>query len=260
MKGKLLSVLITVLLLTIVFSGCLENPNNILQGDEYTTLSDGTKVTGDFDKVEILNYSVETLDGQIKIADGFVYSENATRFNIRGTARNIAGELIRIVRITAKYYTEDDNYIQEYYNAFSGIRAGDKWIFNIGFRDENNLAYVHYVVFDISIIEIGNISEDGESDRFVGTWQNILDNNITHYFSKDGDYAGVNKSVINETISGDWILEEGKLIINAEYEYINSEIKFNLTYNYAFSENDMVLTLINESNETQIYEHKILDT
>jgi hypothetical protein len=264
MQRKLLGLLIAVLLLTIVFSGCTEqNPENNLNGNEYTTLSDGTKVTGDFNKIEILNYSAETLGGSplVKIADGFTYSADATRYGIHGTAKNIAGELIKEVRITANYYTSDNKYIRENYNEFYDIRGGDTWIFSVGFYETNNpdFANVHHVIFDIDVIEIGNISSNGESDKFIGSWQNIVDNNITHHFSSDGFYLGSTTGFLGSSSSGDWSIEDGKLFINAEY-YINPESKINLTYNYIFSENNMILTLINESNEKQTYEYVIQDT
>lgn len=89
--------------------------------EEFTTLEDGTKVYGDIDKLEILNYSVVTekenhWDYQ-KIGDGFVHSEDASRYRVNITVKNIAGELLDRIRIDINYYDSLDNHLysnQEY--------------------------------------------------------------------------------------------------------------------------------------------------
>ncbi len=114
---------IAVLLLSVGFSGCTETNQNTTddpngdQGEEkFTILPDGTRVSGDIDKLKILNYSVITekevnyRDYQ-KIADGFVYIENASRYRIYGTTKNIAGKILNDIKITVEYYDDNNIYL-----------------------------------------------------------------------------------------------------------------------------------------------------
>lgn len=92
-------------LLIVGFSGCSEK-----------------KISGDVDKIELLDYSIETQkydDGYKKIGDGFIHNDNASLYLITGTIKNIAGEMINSVNITAKFYDNKNNYLREE-NAYTG--------------------------------------------------------------------------------------------------------------------------------------------
>lgn len=65
------------------------------------------------DKAKLLIYSVETQkkSGYEKIADGFVYSEDAYRYVVSGTVKNVAGEMLNHVKITVKFYDKNNSYL-----------------------------------------------------------------------------------------------------------------------------------------------------
>ena len=104
-KGNFNNLLVSTLLITVIvflltiFSGCTEQD-----------------ISGDTDKVELLNYSIETQkwDYEYKnIGNGFIHSEDADLYLITGTVKNIAGELLNSIKITAKFYDKTNNYLRE---------------------------------------------------------------------------------------------------------------------------------------------------
>ena len=86
MKKQLIIVGMIVLLITIGLSGCNE--------------TDKTK--GDTDKVELVNYNVETLKG---------VGLNECK-SIKGTVKNIAGTLIDKITINVKFYDSNNNLLR----------------------------------------------------------------------------------------------------------------------------------------------------
>ena len=138
--GKILIIGITLVLLTLSLSGCDgPNPLDIDTGpsqvvgpvmpdkeeeEKFIIMPDGVKVTGDIDKIKILDYEVYTelwhsMSGWYKFTDGFVIpSENdynmytiqpMRKYVISGTAQNIAGETIATVSIGANFYDSNGN-------------------------------------------------------------------------------------------------------------------------------------------------------
>ena len=86
----------------IVLCGCIKQNN---------------KTTGN-SKVEIVHYSIQTqkhisvdMADWIKIVDGFLYSDEAERYFINGTIKNICGYTLAQVNITANFYDSNNNFI-----------------------------------------------------------------------------------------------------------------------------------------------------
>ncbi len=172
MNKKLLILVIAILLLTVGLSGCTttnqngnestetsdENgstsPSNEDQDKEkFTTLPDGTKVTGDIDKLKIFNYSIVTeqeitYNTYEKIADGFVYSENASRYKIYGTTKNIAGKMLNDIKITVEYYDSNNIYLSSRSDTLGildpGIPDTYTWDFEIIYCKETILGVNEY--------------------------------------------------------------------------------------------------------------------
>lgn len=123
------------ILLSIVFSGCQEIDNTHVANNEpdsktplNTTLSHGTKVYGDLDKIRIINFEIVTEVGNCSfcephiIGDGFCpeklsddnYSNSGGKYvhyRISGTVKNIAGRMINTTTISADFYDADDIYL-----------------------------------------------------------------------------------------------------------------------------------------------------
>jgi len=90
------------LLLVVCLSGC---------GEEKTMLlPDGTKVIGDFQKAEILNYSVVTegyKDGEIiNLGYGFIHNNTSFRYKINIAMKNI--DSTNYVTLEALFYDTDN--------------------------------------------------------------------------------------------------------------------------------------------------------
>lgn len=169
---KHLIVAIVVLLLSVGLSGCVETnrngsipPSNEDQDkEEFTTLPDGTKVHGDIDKLEILNYSIVTekevnyRDYQ-KIADGFVYSEDASRYRIYGTAKNIAGKMLpegtwftNNIKITVKFYDNNEvHLVSKTTTKYTELPDTYTWDFEITYSKDDYFEYVDHISFEISV-------------------------------------------------------------------------------------------------------------
>ncbi len=94
MKKHLSVIGMVTLLLAFGLSGCVEQ-----------------EASGNIDEVELVSYFVETQKWEgvnnsytyEKIGNGFVHSEDAYRYVITGTLKNIAGEVIDNIKITANF-------------------------------------------------------------------------------------------------------------------------------------------------------------
>lgn len=103
MKKQLIILGITFLLLAVVFSGCQDNKTD-----------NGSKILGDTDKVELVMYSIETYDKtHEKIGDGFVHDSKANYYKITGTVKNIAGRYLDRVYTGARFYDNNNNYLNK---------------------------------------------------------------------------------------------------------------------------------------------------
>ena len=135
--------------------------------EKFTTLPDGTKVYGDIDKLEILNYSIVTekqlgfygLYEYEKIADGFVYSENASRYRIYVTAKNIAGKMLpegtwftSNIKITVKFYDNNEVHLaSKTTTKYTELPDTYTWDFEITYSKDDYFEYVDHISFEISV-------------------------------------------------------------------------------------------------------------
>ena len=161
--------IVSVLLICVGLSGCVDENGSIPPSDEdqdkgkFTTLPDGTKVYGDFDKLEILNHSVVTeqrhgiyyyIDVTYeKIADGFVYSENASRYRANVTVKNIAGEILDSITIYVRYYDNLDNFLRSDYDYGYDLYMDDTIDFSFTWGNYSSPSYfkqVDHISFEIS--------------------------------------------------------------------------------------------------------------
>lgn len=115
-------------LLFISLSGC-----NQLGENQTPTLSYGTVVAGDTDKIEIVNFTIQTQkgidDGYEKIADGFVYTDGAKQYVINGTAKNIADRMLFYVELVVEFYDFNESHISTKTDSINNLT--DTWDFRI---------------------------------------------------------------------------------------------------------------------------------
>ncbi len=100
--------IVVIFLILTIFSGCTEQ-----------------EAYGDIDKVELLNYSIETQkydNGYKTIGNGFIHNSDAKLYLITGTIKNIAGEMIDSIKITGKFYDNTNNFLREE-NTYTGSIA-----------------------------------------------------------------------------------------------------------------------------------------
>lgn len=169
MKKQLVMIGIMIILIAGGLSGCIEtnqeatgdtnhDTNGSQNEEKFTTLPDGTNVTGDIDKLEILNYFVVTekkVNGSLfwnspwdtyeKIADGFVYSENATRYRINVTVKNIAGELLDDITIYVRYYDNLSNLLRSDYDYGYNLYIEDTIDFSFTWYNSSYSSYFEHV-------------------------------------------------------------------------------------------------------------------
>ena len=107
MKKHLIVSGIVFVLLIVGLSGCSEQ-----------------ETSGAIDKLELISYKVETQKwdkGYKTISNGFNHSEDAELYLITGTVKNIAGETLINVNITAKFYDNTNNFLKEKTTYIGGI-------------------------------------------------------------------------------------------------------------------------------------------
>lgn len=75
--------------------------------------------TGDINKVQLLDYNVETYGGITynweKLGDGFIHNSSYDHryYKIQGTIKNIAGDMLNTINIKVKFYDNNDNFLAE---------------------------------------------------------------------------------------------------------------------------------------------------
>jgi len=157
MKGKktIILLIISIIILSIGIS------INFIP-ENYTFLKDGTKVTGDIDKIEILNYTVYTYNRtwypvfDLKfIGNGFIHSKNATWFEVMVYYKNIANEKLENISITIEYYDFNNTLLNsEEINNKEEIskleKSETRSCFFEAFYAENNLEKAERVSFHIT--------------------------------------------------------------------------------------------------------------
>jgi len=117
MNKKLILIGIILIFVCVGLSGC----------NERQSLSDT-------DEVELVSYSVVTRDEQgNKIGDGFVHHDDANRYRVTGTVKNIAGRNLDRITITARFYDKD--------NEFLHSENATVWNLTKGNTDEFSISY-----------------------------------------------------------------------------------------------------------------------
>lgn len=137
MNKKLLIIVIVLLLLSVGLSGC----NGIDDGAGWAA-----------DKVEIVSYSIVTYKlVEEKMANGFVYHEDAKFYMVNGTARNIAGKMLDKVTITVKFYDSNNIFLREESVPVYDVEDECTWEFEIIYLSTwDYFEDVDHIEFDIS--------------------------------------------------------------------------------------------------------------
>ena len=143
MNKKLIIFVITILLLAVVFSGCEETKKDYV-GD----------LLGDTDKLELVNYSIETLDiDREKIGDGFVPDSKAYLYEITGTVKNIAGVVLARAYTGARFFDINNNYLNSKLYSTPNLAINSTANFSMNYASwEENFEKVEYVKFYFFVI------------------------------------------------------------------------------------------------------------
>jgi hypothetical protein len=133
------SIVLGLIFILFIFIGCIE--------EETYSYSD---------KIELIDYTVKTQrwdDGYKTIKNGFVYSKDAELYLITGTVKNIAGETLIRVNVTAKFYDESNNFLKEKKTYLGGIPNNKTVDFGIYyFVNEEYFGKVFNVKFEFDVI------------------------------------------------------------------------------------------------------------
>lgn len=133
MKKQMKSyVILIVFLIVIVSCGCTEKNSN------------NSHISGDSDKIQIITYSIETqkhtaldMGDWIKIHDNFSYSEDAERYFISGTIKNIAGYMLSRVNITANFFDNTDQFLDSVTTSIDNLGNMNVSNFEISYWDHD---------------------------------------------------------------------------------------------------------------------------
>lgn len=106
--------------------------------------------------VEVVTYSVETQKydfGEadfIKLADGFVYSKDAERYEITVTIRNAADEILDRIVISLNFYDKNNSYLGTKIRTIRGLDASYTEDFIITYtKYEDSFEIVDHMDFEI---------------------------------------------------------------------------------------------------------------
>jgi len=145
MKNTILLIIALMVISVGFLSGCEETTSN---GD----------TTGDSDKVEILNYKIETFGADMgmkpeKIGDGFIHNEKAKNgyYKITGTIKNIAGRMLNNITVKVDFYDLNHTYLaseSDYILNLPDTNTDDFKIIYLCFS--NYFENVDQIEFDIS--------------------------------------------------------------------------------------------------------------
>ncbi len=137
MNKKIMIIVIVFLLLAVNLSGCIGTDDDAEWAE---------------DKVEIVSYSIVTYEsvGE-KMANGFVYHEDARFYMIKGTAKNIAGKMLDRVTITVTFYDSNNTFLREESTPVSDVEKDYTWEFEIIYLSTwDYFEDVDHIEFDIS--------------------------------------------------------------------------------------------------------------
>jgi hypothetical protein len=130
MKNQLIVIGTVVLLLVVGLSGC----NEIFGADN--------EVTGDTGKVELVSHSTYSAKiknyypekSYTKICDGFNRDAEGVQYLVvGGTVKNIAGYMLNNIKITARFYDANDNYLNAEHTTISNLANSYTADFDIGY-------------------------------------------------------------------------------------------------------------------------------
>jgi len=152
MNKHLIVIGIVILLLAVGLSGCTENAD----------------VSGDISKVDLVDYEVKTIwytlgdenperPGSFPVVenerDGFYHNypnEQYTepKYQISGTIKNIAGEMLDRIDITAKFYDINDNYLASKSATKYSLADSYTWDFTIMYHSGQYFENIDKVKFE----------------------------------------------------------------------------------------------------------------
>jgi hypothetical protein len=148
MKKEIILLVVLIVISIGILCGCTEDETSNEDKTEYPD----EDITGDTNKAELLDYKIETwkigdnLEDDEKIGDGFIHSEEADYYLITGTIKNIAGEMLNTVKITASFYDDAGKYL-DYQSAIT-TRLANTYTWNF------EMIYNYYVGYFYDIEDV----------------------------------------------------------------------------------------------------------
>lgn len=118
-EKKISATVFIVLLFTLLFSGCNE---------------------------QVTDNSVEILDHKLTHYD---YRPHEYYVTVKGSIKNIAGEMLETVRIMAKFYDSNNTYLATALDYEVNLQNSEAWNSNIGYFGDN-AELIDHVEFDVS--------------------------------------------------------------------------------------------------------------
>jgi hypothetical protein len=108
------------------------------------------------DGVTIVTYSIETQRWNwgeadfVKIADGFIYSEDAERYEIIVTVKNVAGVMINRIVVSVNFYNKNNSYLGTKVRTIRGLDASHTEDISFTYtKYEDNFENVDHLEFEI---------------------------------------------------------------------------------------------------------------
>lgn len=148
------SLVILLLCITTVFSGCLESEETMYVNGNIGKI----QVTGDINHIKIQDYHLETIiinrsSSSTNAIDGIEYNENVIAYRVKGNISNIASEELERVLITFRFYGGISKGVFVLYSTNQEtyyVDPGEEWDYNIRF-ERNNPKFTKINFFDIEI-------------------------------------------------------------------------------------------------------------
>lgn len=150
----LTSILIILLFISTIFSGCLESEEAIHINGNIGKI----QVTGDIDHIDVKDYLLETIyintsSGSTNAISGIEYNENVIAYRIKGNISSIASEQLERVLIKFRFYGGISKGVFVLHSSTQEtfyVDPGEEWSYNIRF-ERNNPKFTKINFFDIQI-------------------------------------------------------------------------------------------------------------
>ncbi len=141
MKKQLVILGIVVILLTVGLSGCNETKQENIQ--EF-------QVTGDTDKINITHHEIWHQ------ASWLESEEYETSWEIRGKAKNIAGNMLDNITIEVRFFDSNNYYLDSKITSTKYLPIDEIWTFTLTYNRtdgsyENIVVKIDHVAFDVSV-------------------------------------------------------------------------------------------------------------